>query len=365
MKKIKLIHTSDLHLGATFKILREKSKWHRNDCQKVFSDIIDLCIREKVNALLIAGDIFDSPEPPKSLVKFVINEFERLKEEKINVIISSGNHDPYKRGSVWLENKFPSNVIVFDSVDLEPKRIGDLTVYGLAYTNDTKEPLKDFKADDEENFKVGLVHGSTTNIAWEEQPEAGYRRILETHLNRSNLDYIALGHYHDLLEIKCKTKCFYSGCPESLSFKNKSDCYVLLVSYSDAKVTVKPIKTNIRKFKTIEVDCTNHESDAEIRKILNNQKGENNIFRLILKGNPTLDFNLDVDLLLKEFEQKYFFLKIDDNIHIPENLVEDETTRGHFIRLMRCEIKKEKDSEKRKRMENALRLGIGYLDKTL
>jgi len=348
MKKVKLIHTSDLHLGTTFKFLKDKSKWHRSDCQKVFSDIIDLCIKEKVNALLIAGDLFDSPEPQKSLVRSVIDEFERLKKEKINVFISSGNHDPYKRDSVWLENKFPSNVIIFDSADLEPKRIGDLTIYGLAYTNDTKEPLEDFKAEDEENFKVGLIHGSTTNITWEEQPEAGYRRILKTHLDKSNLDYIALGHFHDLLEIKCKTECFYCGCPEGLSFKNRPDCYVLLVTYSDGKVTVKPIKTNMREFETVEIDCTNHESDAEIRNILNKHKGENKIFRLILKGSPTLDFSLDIDLLLKEFEQKYFFLSIEDNIHIPENLIEDETTRGHFIRLMKSEIKKEKEPEKRK-----------------
>jgi len=306
MKNVKVIHTSDLHLGTTFKVLRDKSKWHRSDCQKVFSNIIDLCMSEKVNALLIAGDLFDSSEPPKSLVKFVIDGFERLKENKVNVFISSGNHDPYKKGSVWSEYKFPSNVIVFDSNDLEPKRIGDLTVYGLAYTNDTKEPLKNFKAEDEENFKVGLVHGSTTNIAWEEQPEAGYRRILKTHLDRSNFDYIALGHYHDLLEIKSKTKCFYCGCPEGLSFKNKVDCYVLLVTYSDGKVVVKPIKTNMREFETIEVDCTNHENDVEIRKILNKQSGENKILRLILKGSPPLDANLDKDLLLKEFEQKYF-----------------------------------------------------------
>jgi DNA repair exonuclease SbcCD nuclease subunit len=365
MKNVKLIHTADLHLGTTFKVLRDKSKWHRSDCQKVFSNIIDLCIKEKVNALLIAGDLFDSPEPPKSLVKFVIGEFERLDKNKINVFISSGNHDPYKKGSVWLEHKFSSNVIIFDSNDLEPKRIGDLTVYGLAYTNDTKEPLKNFKAEDEENFKVGLVHGSTTNIEWKEQPEDGYRGILKNHLDRSNLNYIALGHFHDSLEINSKTKCFYCGCPEGLSFKNKPDCCVLLVTYSDGKVTVKPIKTNIREFETVEADCTTHESDVEVRKILNEHKGENKIFRLILKGNPTLDFSLDVDLLLKEFEQKYFFLKIDDNIHIPENLVEDETTRGHFIRLMKSEIKKEKDPERRKRLESALRLGIGYLDKTL
>lgn len=365
MKNIKLIQTSDLHLGTTFKILGDKSKLHRIDCQTVFSNIIGLCIKEKVNALLIAGDLFDTAEPQKSLVKFIINEFERLKGEKINVFISSGNHDPYKKGSIWLEYKFPSNVIIFSSTDLEPNEISDLTVYGLAYTNDTKEPLKGFKAEDSESFKVGLVHGSTTDINWDEEPEVGYRRITKADLDNCKLDYIALGHFHDTLEIKSKVKCFYSGSPEPLSFKNKKECSVLMIQYNGKDIIVKPIKTNIRIFETLEVDCTNFESDMDIRKLLEKNKGENKVLRFILTGSPSLDLNLDLELLEKEFEQKYFFIKIMDNIHLPDNLTEDETIRGHFIKLIKEEIKKEKSLERKKRLENALRMGVGYLDKKL
>ena len=365
MKETKIIHTSDLHLGTTFKMLGDKSKLHRLDCQTVFSNIIDLCIKEKVNALLIAGDLFDTPEPQKSLVKFVINEFERLKEAKISVFISSGNHDPYKKGSVWLEYKFPSNVIIFSSNDLEPKQIDGMTVYGLAYTNDTKEPLKGFKADDSDSFKLGLIRGSTTDINWDEEPEAGYRRITKTEIDSCKLDYVALGHFHDIMEIKSKVKCFYSGCPEPLSFKNKKECGVLFVSYSQGNTTIRPIKTNIRIFETLEVDCTNFESDSEIRKILEKNKGESKILRLILTGSPSLELNLDIELFEKEFEPKYFFLRVVDDVHLPENLTEDETIRGHFICLLKNEIKTEKDNEKKKRLENALRLGVGYLDKKL
>ena len=84
-----------------------------------------------------------------------------------------------------------------------------------------------------------------------------------------------------------------------------------------------------------------------------------------MKGSPSLDFQLEKELLEKEFNSKYFFLKIDDNIHIPENLKEDETIRGQFIKLLKAEITKEKDPEKKKKFENALRIGIGHLDKRL
>ena len=361
---VKIIHTADSHLGMTFKSLGIKSKVHRRDCQDTFSKVIDLCIKEHVDGLLIAGDLFDNPLPSKAVVTFVVDEFERLKDKKIPVFIISGNHDPYEKDSVWFAYKFPSNVFVFDSKKLQSKSAGKLTVYGLAYTNDTAEPLKKFKAEDDGNFKVGLIHGSTTNIKSDEA-EYKYRPIKKSQIQKSNLDYIALGHFHDLLEVSGDIKCYYSGSPEGLSFKNRPDSCVLLVKYSDGKVTVKPIETGLRKFLTIEADCTKYENDSKIRKILEKNRGENNILRLVLKGSPSLELPIDIDLLLKEFESKYFFLKIVDEIHIPDNLAEDETIRGQFIKLLKAEIRKEKKAEKKKRLENALRLGIGYLDKRL
>jgi DNA repair protein SbcD/Mre11 len=364
-EEIKVIHTGDLHLGMTFKSLGKRSKLHRRDCQDVFSNIIDLCIKEKVNGLLIAGDLFDEPNPSKSIITFVIDELKRLKKVNIPIFLISGNHDPYKKDSFWYNYKFPSNVIIFENNNLEPKTVGNLTVYGLAYTNNTKEPLKNFKAENSDNFRIGLIHGSTINIKAEEDPESSYRPIKKSQIDNSNLDYIALGHFHDLLEVKTKTKCFYCGSPEGLSFKNNPDSGVLLVKYSEGRVIAKPIKTSIRGFHTISIDCTKFENDSEIRKILGKNKGEDKILRLILKGSPSLEFQLDVDLFLKEFESKYFFLKIVDQVHIPDNLTEDETIRGQFIRLIKLEIKKEKDSKKKKILENALRIGIGHLDKKL
>jgi DNA repair protein SbcD/Mre11 len=364
-KEIKIIHTGDLHLGMTFKSLGKKSRLHRRDCQDVFSNIIDLCINEKVDGLLIAGDLFHDPNPSKPIVTFVIDEFKRLRDKSIPVFLISGNHDPHKKDSFWFNYNFPLNVVVFENNNLEPKTIGNLTVYGLAYTNNTKEPLKDFKAEKSDNFKVGLIHGSTININVKEDPESNYRPIKKAQIDNSNLDYVALGHFHDLLEVKAKVKCFYSGSPEGLSFKNNPGSGVLFVKYSNGNVTVKPIKTTIRGFHSIEIDCTKFDNDLEIRKILEKNKGDDKILRLILKGSPSLDFQLDTDLFMKEFESKYFFLKIVDDVHIPNNLTEDETIRGQFIRIIKSEIEKESDSKKKKMLESALRIGIGHLDKKL
>ncbi len=366
-KGLKIIHTGDLHLGMTFKSLGEASRIHRRDCQDVFTKIIDLTIKEKADALLIAGDLFDKPNPDKSLVNFVISELKKLKKEGINAFIVTGNHDPFQKDSLWLNPNFsfPDNVIIFESNNLESKTVGDLEVYGLAYTDNKKEPLKGFSATKNEKFKIGLIHGSTTTIKKDDDLDYSYRPITKAQIENSGLDYIALGHFHDTLDVNTNVKCFYSGSPEGLSFKNKSDSGVLIVTYSDGKVTVKPHKTTIREFHNIEIDCTKLENDSQIIKALQTNKGKNKILRLILKGSPSLDLHLDKESFEKEFSSDYFYLKIEDRIHIPKNLEEDETIRGQFIKLIKEEMKNEKDEDSKKKLENALRIGLGHLDKKL
>lgn len=364
IKLVKVIHTADIHLGARFESLENKSKNHRNDCQKVFSGIINLCISHKVDALLIAGDLFDDFDPQNSLVKFVIEQFERLQVNDINVFISSGNHDNHKEGNIWSKYEFPSNVTVFSSKDIEHKDLDNIIVYGLAYTDNEKEPLKGFSANSSDKFKIGLLHGSMINIDWNEQSEKGYRKITDIDLDNCGLDYVALGHFHNTRCNDSKTRCYYSGSPEPLSFKNEKVCNVLLITY-DGETRIEHIKTNMREFDTVEIDCTNFETDTEIRKVLVDNKGENKALRLILKGNPSLDLNIDIELLTNGYRENYFFLKIVDEIGVPVRFNEDDTIRGNFIRLVNLEISNEVDPKKKKILTNAMRVGVGYIDKNV
>ena len=361
----KIIHTADLHLGMTFKNLGDKSKQHRRDCLDVFSNIIELCIKENADALLIAGDLFDKPNPSKTIVTHVINGFERLNKKNIPVLISTGNHDPYESGSVWFGYNFPSNVHIYDSKDLEPKTVGNLDIYGLAYTDNGMEPLKSFKPQKSNNYKIGLIHGSTVNVQDDSDPENSYRPITKQQINKSGLDYVALGHFHDFLDIGTKVKCCYCGSPEGLSFKNNNNNSVIITEFQKDGVKVKQHETAIREFENLVIDCTKYEDESQIRKALLDNANQNKIMRVILKGNPSLDFSIDKESLENEFYDKYFFLKIEDNIHIPQDLHEDETIRGQFIRILREEVEKEEDETKRKKLENAMRIGIGYLDKNM
>ena len=87
---MRLLHTSDWHLGQT---LHQFDRSHEHD--RFLAWLVDTLVAERVDALLIAGDIFDSSNPPASAqARF----YEFLSEARrrvpgIDIVIAAGNHD--------------------------------------------------------------------------------------------------------------------------------------------------------------------------------------------------------------------------------------------------------------------------------
>ena len=94
---MKFAHLGDCHLGG----------WNEQDIQelnlKSFQYAISKCINEKVNFILISGDLFDSPYPSIEILKEAFNEFRKVKEAKIPVYLIAGSHDYSVSGKTFLE----------------------------------------------------------------------------------------------------------------------------------------------------------------------------------------------------------------------------------------------------------------------
>ncbi|HTY43642.1 MAG TPA: DNA repair exonuclease, partial [Patescibacteria group bacterium] len=90
-------HISDVHLGG----------WKQGVLQELnfqsFRQIIEICIKEKLDFILIAGDLFDSAYPPIDILKETFNEFRKLKEAKIQCFIIAGSHDYSVSGKTFLD----------------------------------------------------------------------------------------------------------------------------------------------------------------------------------------------------------------------------------------------------------------------
>jgi DNA repair exonuclease SbcCD nuclease subunit len=93
----KFIHTADLHLDAPLKSLALKdqglAEMVGNATRRALETIVDLCIEEKVDALVIAGDLYDGDMRSMKTAAFLLSELERLNKSGISVFIIKGNHD--------------------------------------------------------------------------------------------------------------------------------------------------------------------------------------------------------------------------------------------------------------------------------
>src|SRR5205814_8638251 len=73
-RMLRLLHTADVHLGARHTDLGEQAAAQRERQFAAFRTAVDLAITEKVDVVLIAGDLFDSNTQPKRSVERVVAE---------------------------------------------------------------------------------------------------------------------------------------------------------------------------------------------------------------------------------------------------------------------------------------------------
>ena len=113
---IKFIHCADLHLDSPFKSKSHLSSKIFEDVQKSayesFKKIVDIALKEEVDFVLIAGDLFDSNNRTLKAEVFLREQFKRLEREQIFVYICHGNHDPL---SANITSEWPDNVSVFSN----------------------------------------------------------------------------------------------------------------------------------------------------------------------------------------------------------------------------------------------------------
>src|SRR6266851_4866836 len=88
VRPMRLLHTSDWHLGRSL---------HRADlraAQSAFLDhLVEVARAEKVDAVLVAGDIYDRAVPPVDAVELCEDALLRLHDTGARIVLISGNHD--------------------------------------------------------------------------------------------------------------------------------------------------------------------------------------------------------------------------------------------------------------------------------
>ena len=85
---MRLLHTSDWHLGRQIRGLSRQAEF-----ETVLGEVADIAVREKVDLLLVAGDIFDTFSPPPDAEKLLYETLEEALRAGVQVALLAGNHD--------------------------------------------------------------------------------------------------------------------------------------------------------------------------------------------------------------------------------------------------------------------------------
>ncbi|MSQ22688.1 MAG: DNA repair exonuclease [Dehalococcoidia bacterium] len=204
-KPLALLHTSDLHIG---------SDTYPEKAIQAFNAVLDAAHETPVDAVLIAGDLFDAFRVPWNDVDYVIRSLAAL---ACPVVILPGNHDTIltSPASSFPFRGLPANIHLLQAPNGEMVTLPSLglSVWGKPVYNHEPSfrPLGGLPPRPSSGWYVAIAHGLVVN------DNANLQRsspIDTQELALADCDYIALGHVHRFENVtQVHPPAFYSGSP--------------------------------------------------------------------------------------------------------------------------------------------------------
>ena len=365
---LKILHTADIHLGAKFSGLGNKGASQREQLRATFKNIIATAVNERVNIVLIAGDLFDSNQQSQRNVDLVIEQFNLLGSNNIPVCLIPGTHDSFDSSSIYRKVDFERecpNLKVFADGNMSCKEYPtlDLTVYGRPNLSNRSSvsPLKGLTRSTSSKFHIAMAHGSLY-IPEKTAKDDHVFRLEE--VQASGMHYLALGHWHRVYRCLAEPPAWYSGPPEWISGQTERGG-VLLVSLSETgEVKVERKTLGLRDYDEIELDVSGVQDLAMLEARISEGASQNLVRKVTLKGLRDAELIINPEELETRFGKEFFHLNVVDKSHPKsEEVTEDEERliRNRFIRLMKKQIEGS-EGEERDIAENALQYGAALLD---
>lgn len=304
MPKINFIHTADIHLDTPFKGLTAVDIALARHLKKAtfqsFDRIVDLCLQESVDFLLIAGDTFDGEARSLSAQLGFVESLRRLSQVEIPVYLVFGNHDP---AETWLkELPLPDNVHCFSPVQPESithfkngEALAD--IHGISFDSRSGDdnPTTLFQRKKQPApFSIGLLHGTIGPAG----PHTPYGPFTAGDILEKGFDYWALGHVHNRRVIRgADPAIVYSGNPQGRDFGEtgpRGCCRVTLETGQKPDIVFVPTCTV--RFETVSIDLTGIDTLDRLPEIIDPTESNDGpgpdqtgwVVRLVLKGRTPL-----------------------------------------------------------------------------
>ncbi|EQC2226973.1 TPA: exonuclease SbcCD subunit D [Listeria monocytogenes] len=249
MKEIQFLHMADLHLDSPFIGLSTLpqplfSAMQESTFQSL-ERITTVAIKEAVDFVLIAGDIYDSEDQSVRAQARFAKEMKRLEAANIPVFMIHGNHDFTEKHKEKLA--LPSNVHVFsEQVEVMSHKTAtgvSVNIYGFSYNERhiRSSRVGEYKIQGDADFHIALLHGSEVSSSEEHDVYAPFR-VQE--ISKKGFDYWALGHIHKRQLLAETPSIYYPGNIQGRNRKESGEKGASIITLSEASTTIDFIGTS-------------------------------------------------------------------------------------------------------------------------
>jgi exonuclease SbcD len=275
MRRYRFVHAADLHLDSPFRALLQDAPHLtselRNATFRTYESIVDLCIERQVDALLVAGDIYDGADRSLRAQLSFIDGLRRLDEAQIRVFVCHGNHDPLSGWEAGIN--LPESVVRFGSEvsgePIDPNDPESPMVYGISYpTRDVRENLVPrFPTPESGRYSIGLLHANVGANTGHES----YAPCSLDDLVNSGYDYWALGHVHSRAELREQNPVVvYPGNPQGRHINESGPRGVYVVEVNEqARTAIEFRALDTIRWERIDVDIEHLDDEQALIEAVN------------------------------------------------------------------------------------------------
>ena len=270
MQAFSFLHCADIHLGAPVrglgKLPGQLSERLRDAPTEALARLVSTAIDRKVDAVIIAGDLFDADDRNLRAHAELREQLQHLDDAGIPSFVVTGNHDPLGRLSSGV--RLPASTYVFgpdlESVPLLRNGTELARIYGISYAKSaTYENLAaTFPRSPDGNFTIGMLHTNVGDRAGHDP----YAPCQLRDLTQTGFDYWALGHVHTRETLHSRAPIVhYPGNPQGLHTRESGARGATLVAVDKSgRIELEPIWSDVARWHRVRTPIDDLEAIDEL-----------------------------------------------------------------------------------------------------
>lgn len=334
---MKIIHCADVHLDSalTTHLSRGMAENRRNEILHTFRRMLSYADGCDADAVIIAGDLFDTETVSAHTVRTVLSEIRRYPH--MEVFCLGGNHD---RGvNVWGGFELPENLKLFGR-EWTYYRLGKVVIAGVCPDAEGCGRIYDELELDESDINIVTLHGQVRDY----MGAADENTILTDRLKGRGIDYLALGHVHEytLKRLDARAVYCYPGCLEGRGFDECGEHGFVALDIEGQSVHTEFVPFAGRRLFEVEVDVTGASDTAQAADLIQRTLGAENVkasdmVRILLTGVVDAESEINTDYLAGQLEDTYYYVRVKDRTKLSaDRLVyaKEESLKGEFVRTV-------------------------------